>query len=57
VVEDAKARLVPIKTGRSHEDLIEVVEGHLRPGDRVVVTGNEMLQDQMAVVTKPTLRN
>ena len=57
VVEDAKARMVPIKTGRSHEGLIEVVEGQLRPGDTVVITGNEMLQDQMAVVTKPTLRN
>jgi multidrug efflux pump subunit AcrA (membrane-fusion protein) len=57
VVEDAKARLVPIKTGRTQEALIEVVEGQLRPGDSVVITGNEMLQDQMAVVTKPTLRN
>jgi HlyD family secretion protein len=57
VVEDAKARMVPIKTGRTHEGLIEAVEGQLRPGDSVVITGNEMLQDQMAVVTKPTLRN
>ena len=57
VVEDAKARLVPIKTGRTQEGLIEVVEGQLRPGDSVVITGNEMLQDQMAVATKPTLRN
>src|SRR5919109_873529 len=57
VVEDAKARLVPIKTGRSHEGLIEVVEGRLKPGETVVITGNETLQDQMAVVTQPTLRN
>jgi len=57
VVEDAKARMVPIKTGRSHEGLIEVVEGQLTPGEAVVVTGNEFLQDQMAIVTKPTLRN
>jgi HlyD family secretion protein len=57
VVEDAKARMVPIKTGRTHEGLIEVVEGKLRTGDTVVVTGNELLQDQMAVVTKPTVRN
>jgi multidrug efflux pump subunit AcrA (membrane-fusion protein) len=57
VVEDAKARVVPIKTGRTYEGLIEAVEGQLRPGDSVVITGNEMLQDQMAVVTKPTLRN
>ena len=57
VVEDAKARMVPIKTGRTHEGLIEVVEGQLRPGAAVVVTGNESLQDQMAVVSQPTLRN
>jgi multidrug efflux pump subunit AcrA (membrane-fusion protein) len=57
VVEDAKARLVPIKTGRSHQGLIEVVEGQLSPGDSVVITGNEMLQDQMAVVPRPLLRN
>jgi HlyD family secretion protein len=57
VVEDAKARLVPIKTGRTHGGLIEVVEGQLRPGETVVITGNETLQDQMAVVTKPTLQN
>jgi multidrug efflux pump subunit AcrA (membrane-fusion protein) len=57
VVEDAKARLVPITTGRSHEGLIEVVEGQLHAGDTVVITGNEMLQDQMAVVPRPSLRN
>jgi multidrug efflux pump subunit AcrA (membrane-fusion protein) len=49
--------MVPIKTGRTHEGLIEVVEGKLQPGDTVVVTGNELLQDQMAVVTKPTVRH
>jgi HlyD family secretion protein len=57
VVEEAKARMVPIKTGRTHEGLIEVVEGQLTPGDTVVVTGNELLQDQMAVVSNPPLRN
>ena len=50
VVQDDKARMVPIKTGRTHEGLIEVVEGSCKPGDTVVVTGNEMLRDQMAVV-------
>jgi HlyD family secretion protein len=57
VVEEAIARMVPIKTGRTHEGLIEVVEGQLTPGDTVVVTGNELLQDQMAVVSNPPLRN
>jgi HlyD family secretion protein len=57
VVEDAKARMVPIKTGRTHESLIEVIEGQLKLGEAVVVTGNEALQDQMSVVSQPTLRN
>jgi HlyD family secretion protein len=57
VVEEAKARMVPIKTGRTHEGFIEVVEGQLTPGAAVVVTGNEVLQDQMAVVSHPPLRN
>jgi multidrug efflux pump subunit AcrA (membrane-fusion protein) len=57
VVEDAKAHMVPIKTGRTHEGFIEVVEAQLTPGVAVVVTGNEVLQDQMAVVSHPPLRN
>jgi HlyD family secretion protein len=50
VIRDDKASRVPIKTGRSHNALIEVLEGALKPGDRVVVTGNETLRDQAEVV-------
>jgi membrane fusion protein (multidrug efflux system) len=57
VVQDGKARLVSIKTGRAHEGAMEVVEGNLKAGDIVVVTGNETLQDQAAVVVKETARN
>ncbi|MGH8059328.1 MAG: efflux RND transporter periplasmic adaptor subunit, partial [Candidatus Entotheonellia bacterium] len=56
-VHDGKARLVPIKTGRVSEGLIEVTESKLKPGDMVVVTGNELLQDQAAVVIKEISRN
>lgn len=56
VVNDGKARLVPVKIGRAHEGLLEIVEGPLQPGDLVVVTGNETLQDQAAVVVKETAR-
>ncbi|MBI3329201.1 MAG: hypothetical protein HYZ81_21180, partial [Nitrospinae bacterium] len=45
------------KTGRAHEGLIEVVDGSLKPGDTVVVTGNETLQDQAVVMIKDTPRN
>jgi hypothetical protein len=36
---------MPIKTGRTHKGLLEVVEGQLSPGAAVVVTGNESPQD------------
>lgn len=57
VVHEGKARLVPLKTGRVLDSLIEVVDSKLKPGDTVVVTGNELLQDQAAVVIKDSLRN
>jgi RND family efflux transporter MFP subunit len=52
VVQEEKARLVPIKTGRVYDGLIEVLDGTLKPGDTVVVTGNETLRDQAAVTVK-----
>ena len=57
VVQDDKAHMVPIKTGRTHDGLIEVLEGGLQPGNTVVVTGNETLRDQAAVVIKGNSRN
>ena len=32
VVQEGKARLVPVKTGRTHEGAIEIVDGLLKPG-------------------------
>lgn len=52
VVEERTARMVPIKTGRAHAGLIEVIESSLKPGDLVVVTGNESLRDQADIVVK-----
>ena len=52
VVEERTARMMPVKTGRAHADLIEVMESSLKPGDLVVVTGNETLRDQAEVVVK-----
>jgi len=56
VVQDGKVRMLPVKAGRPHEGFIEVVEGSLKSGDTVVVTGNESLLDQAAVVVKERLR-
>lgn len=56
VVEENKARFVPIKTGNLHEGLVEIVEGSLKVDDTVVVTGNETLQDQAAVAVQGTAR-
>ncbi len=57
VVQDGKARMVPIKAGRPQEQWVEVVEGSLKSGDTLVVTGNEALLDQAAVVVKDRRRN
>ena len=57
VVQDDKAHMIPIPTGRTHDGLIEVLEGTLQPGNMVVVTGNETLRDQAAVVIKGSSRH
>jgi membrane fusion protein (multidrug efflux system) len=57
VVQDGKVRMVPVKAGRPHEGFSEMIEGSLKSGDSVVVTGNESLLDQAAVVVKDRLRN
>jgi multidrug efflux pump subunit AcrA (membrane-fusion protein) len=57
VIHDTQARMVPVKTGRTHEGFIEITEGVLQTGDNVVITGNETLQDRAVVAVKSTLRN
>lgn len=52
VVEDGVTRAVPraIETGRAYRDLVEVVEGEVQAGERVVVRGNEILQPGQSVL-------
>ena len=38
-VDKGSARLVPVKTGRTVESYVEIIEGKLSKGDRVIVTG------------------
>jgi multidrug efflux pump subunit AcrA (membrane-fusion protein) len=52
LVQEEKARLVPVKTGRAQDGLVEVLESGLKAGDTVVVTGNETLRDQTPVMIK-----
>jgi multidrug efflux pump subunit AcrA (membrane-fusion protein) len=56
VVEENKARFVQIKPGNAYEGMLEVAEGKLKAGDVIVVTGNETLQDQAAVVVQGSPR-
>ncbi|GIX48894.1 MAG: hypothetical protein KatS3mg131_3105 [Candidatus Tectimicrobiota bacterium] len=57
VVEAQTARRVPVETGRAVGERVEVLQGALKPGDRVVVTGNETLRDQTPVeVREPAAR-
>jgi multidrug efflux pump subunit AcrA (membrane-fusion protein) len=51
-VQEQTARMVPIKTGRAHAGWLEVLNGSLQPGDTVVITGNETLRDQAAILIK-----
>jgi HlyD family secretion protein len=57
VIHDTHVRMVAVKTGRTHDSFIEVIAGAVKPGDTVVVTGNEMLQDQAVVAIQSSLRN
>lgn len=57
VVHETRAHMMPVKTGRSHEGFIEIIEGGLQAGDHVIVTGNETLQDQAVVAVKSPSRN
>ena len=38
-----RARRVTVRTGRQYRDRVEIVGGEVRPGERVVVRGNERL--------------
>jgi multidrug efflux pump subunit AcrA (membrane-fusion protein) len=52
IVNDTKARRVEVKVGREKGDLIEV-KGNIKLGDKVVVTNNEILRDNMKVKIVP----
>jgi multidrug efflux pump subunit AcrA (membrane-fusion protein) len=52
IVNDTKARRVEVKVGREKGDLIEVA-GTIKLGDQVVVTNNEILNDNMKVKVVP----
>jgi membrane fusion protein (multidrug efflux system) len=52
IVQDGKARRVPVQTGAEADDLIEV-SGAVSAGDIVVVSGNYELNDGMAVRESP----
>lgn len=51
-VDKGSARLVPVKTGRTVESYVEIIEGKLAKGDRVIVTGNETLRDRARVMVR-----
>jgi len=57
VVQETQARMVAVKTGRTHEGFIEIIDGAVHAGDHVVVTGNELLRDQAVVAVQSPLRN
>jgi HlyD family secretion protein len=52
VVANGRARLVPVKTDRVIAGYVEIAEGKLSKGDRVIVTGNETLKDRGPVMVR-----
>jgi RND family efflux transporter MFP subunit len=52
VVEDGITKAVPrlIETGRSYRDHIEIVQGDVKPGEQVVIRGNEILRPGQSVL-------
>ena len=46
---DNRARALPVTLGRQHGEFVEA-EGDVRPGQKVIVTGNEILRDGQPVV-------
>ena len=53
--EGLKARQVAVSTGRAYRESIEITSGDVRPGDRVVVRGNEILRPGQLVEIKEEL--
>ena len=49
IIDGETAELVPVTIGISNDDLIEI-KGNIKPGDRVVVRGNERLQPGQKVI-------
>ena len=45
VLDTSQVHLLRIETGQAREEMVEVVKGDLKPGQEVVVAGNEILRD------------
>ena len=52
VADNGRARLVRVKTGRVLGGYVEILEGKVAKGDRVIVTGNESLRDRGPVIVR-----
>ncbi|MFQ5988421.1 MAG: efflux RND transporter periplasmic adaptor subunit [Candidatus Methylomirabilales bacterium] len=45
VLDTSRVQLVRVQTGQALGEMVEIVKGNLKPGQEVVVAGNEILQD------------
>jgi HlyD family secretion protein len=50
VIKEGIARMVRIEPGSATDSHVQVLSGEVRPGDLVVVRGNDLLRDKMPVV-------
>jgi multidrug efflux pump subunit AcrA (membrane-fusion protein) len=45
VLDTSRVQIVRVETGQALGEMVEVMKGDLKPGQEVVVAGNEILRD------------
>ncbi len=56
VLDTSRVQLVRVETGRAVDEMVEIVKGDIKPGQEVVVIGNEILQDGAQVEVRRKAR-
>ena len=50
--KDGRAHRVVVEIGDRHDDMLELISGELRPGDRIIIAGQSRLVDQSPVTVR-----
>jgi multidrug efflux pump subunit AcrA (membrane-fusion protein) len=55
IVEGPVAKMIPITLGGSRPGFVQIANGAVKPGDAVVVRGNDLLRETTPVVVTRTV--